>query len=190
MGSPVLFRQARVGRYGRLFRMPKFRSMAEDEPDPSGSITIAGDLRVTTLGRWLRRTKLDELPQLWSVLAGDMSMVGPRPDIPGYADHLIGPERRILSLRPGITGPATIRFRDEETVLAHLDDPMHYNDEVLYPAKTRLNLAYLEDWSVRLDLACLLATLHPAFERFLPAWAWADGRGVAPDDRVRRSREA
>lgn len=173
-GSPVLYRQLRVGRGGRLFRMPKFRSMVEMGSTAVASIPIKGDARVTPLGLFLRQTKLDELPQLWSVLIGDMSMIGPRPDVPGYADRLAGWDRRILWVRPGITGPATIRFRDEEALLAEQEDPMRYNDEVLYPAKTRLNVAYLENWSLRLDFACLLATLHPVFERFLPAWARTD----------------
>jgi lipopolysaccharide/colanic/teichoic acid biosynthesis glycosyltransferase len=174
MGRPVIYRQLRVGRGGRQFRMPKFRSMLKTESMAVGSISVAGDPRVTPLGLFLRRSKLDELPQLWSVLTGDMSMVGPRPDVPGYADRLVGRDRRILSIRPGITSPATIRFRDEEALLGEQEDPERFNDEVLFPAKTRLNVTYLEAWSFRLDIACLLATLHPAFERSLPAWARRD----------------
>jgi len=170
MGGPVIYRQARIGRGGRPFRMPKVRSMVSGS-ESFGSIAIPGDPRVTELGARLRRTRLDELPQLWSVLKGDMSMVGPRPDVPGYADRLRGSDRRILSLRPGITGPATLRFRDEDEILASQTDPLRFNDEILYPAKTRINIAYLEGWSLRLDIACLLATLHPAFERSLPTWA-------------------
>jgi lipopolysaccharide/colanic/teichoic acid biosynthesis glycosyltransferase len=194
MGRPVIYRQLRVGRGGRHLRMPKFRSMLETESMAVGSISVAGDPRVTPLGRFLRRSKLDELPQLWSVLTGDMSMVGPRPDVPGYADRLVGQDRRILSIRPGITSPATIRFRDEEALLGQQEDPRRFNDEVLFPAKTRLNVAYLEAWSFRLDIACLLATLHPVFERFLPAWARRDeiigaipgsqDRGAGADARI------
>jgi lipopolysaccharide/colanic/teichoic acid biosynthesis glycosyltransferase len=168
MGEPVLYRHVRVGRHGEPFVMPKFRTMVQT-PDVIGSVTVAHDPRVTGLGRALRRTRLDELPQLWCVLRGDMSLVGPRPDVPGYADRLEGLDRRVLELRPGITGPATIAFRDEESILAGVTEPVRYNDEVIYPAKTRLNLAYLDDWSLRGDCLYLLATLHPAFERWLPA---------------------
>jgi lipopolysaccharide/colanic/teichoic acid biosynthesis glycosyltransferase len=175
MGRPVLYRQVRVGRHGRPFVMPKFRTMTGG-CEPGASITVAGDARVTRFGRLLRRTRLDELPQLWCVLRGEMSLVGPRPDVPGYADLLEGPDRVVLQLRPGITGPATIAFRAEESVLASVADPRRYNDEVIYPAKTRLNLAYLEQWSLRGDCLYLLATLHPAFERWLPV----PGRAVGP----------
>ncbi|MET0773217.1 MAG: sugar transferase [Candidatus Limnocylindrales bacterium] len=167
MGRPVLYRQVRIGRGGRPFVMPKFRTMIEGEGS-RGSVTMADDSRVTRLGRALRRTRLDELPQLWCVIRGEMSLVGPRPDVPGYADMLQGRDRAVLELRPGITGPATIAFRDEESLLASVADPLRYNDEVVYPAKTRLNVAYLEHWSLRGDCLYLLATLHPAFERWLP----------------------
>lgn len=169
-GAPVFYRQVRVGQHGRLFRMPKFRTMVRSDRPAQPVITVAMDPRVSRLGAILRHAKVDELPQLWSVLRGDMSLVGPRPDVPGYADRLVGRDRSILQVRPGITGPATIRFRDEEEFLARAPDPAVYNDEILYPAKTRLNLAYLDAWSLRLDLACLAATLHPRFERLLPAW--------------------
>lgn len=172
MGGPVLYKQARVGRHGEVFAMPKFRTMAE-ATDPGPSVTVAGNERVTRVGRLLRRTNLDELPQLWSVLWGAMSLVGPRPDVPGYADRLVGHDQRVLSLRPGITGPATLCFRDEETVLAGVPDPIRYNEEVLYPQKTQLNLKYLEHWSLWLDCLCLLATIHPTFERWLPRWVTA-----------------
>ncbi len=167
MGRPVLYRQVRVGQHGRRFVMPKFRTMALGRG--SGSpITIADDPRVTRFGRALRRTRLDELPQLWCVMRGEMSLVGPRPDVPGYADLLAGRDRLLLELRPGITGPATIAFRDEESLLADVADPLLHNDLVIYPAKTRLNLAYLEHWSLRTDCLYLLATLIPVFERWLP----------------------
>jgi lipopolysaccharide/colanic/teichoic acid biosynthesis glycosyltransferase len=170
MGQPVLYRQVRVGRHGRPFVMPKFRTMTSGRGS-SSPITVADDPRLTRVGRALRRTRLDELPQLWCVLRGEMSLVGPRPDVPGYADLLTGRDRRLLELRPGLTGPATIAFRDEGSLLAGVADPRRYNDEVIYPAKTRLNLAYLDDWSLRGDCLYLLATLHPSFERWLPASA-------------------
>lgn len=172
MGGPVLYRQVRVGRDGREFSMPKFRTMAETRA-PEPFVTHLSDERITRVGRLLRRTKLDELPQLWSVLRGEMSLVGPRPDVPGYADRLVGRDRRVLWLRPGITGLATLCFRDEEALLAGVPDPLRYNVEVIYPQKTRLNLAYLEHWSLRLDCLCLLASLHPTFERWLPRWVTA-----------------
>src|SRR5262245_57827708 len=175
MGRPVLYRQVRIGRYGRPFVMPKFRTMTLPDATRS-SVTVAHDPAVTPFGRALRRTRLDELPQLWCVVRGEMSLVGPRPDVPGYADLLAGRDRLVLELRPGITGPATIAFRDEESLLAQAGDPRRYNDEVIYPAKTRLNLGYLEGWSLRGDCWYLLATLHPAFERWLPVTA----RGAGP----------
>jgi lipopolysaccharide/colanic/teichoic acid biosynthesis glycosyltransferase len=175
MGGPVLYRQVRVGRHGRPFVMPKFRTMAQGRGS-STTFTVAHDPRVTRVGRALRRTRLDVLPQLWCVVRGEMSLVGPRPDVPGYADLLEGEDRRILELRPGITGPATIAFRDEESLLASVPDPRRYNDEVVFPAKTRLNLAYSDQWSVRGDCLYLLATLHPVFERWLPGAERASAR--------------
>jgi lipopolysaccharide/colanic/teichoic acid biosynthesis glycosyltransferase len=122
---------------------------------------------VTQPGTFLRRHKLDELPQLWNVLKGDMSFVGPRPDVPGYADLLTGEERRILDVRPGITGPATLYFRGEEELLAAADDPVAENDLVLYPKKTQLNLEYLDTWSLRHDLGYILVTVVPSLDRWL-----------------------
>jgi len=140
--GPVLYIQTRVGRHGQLFRCAKFRTMRVGA-DVHGSVTTAADARVTRVGRFLRRWKLDELPQLWNVLAGTMSFVGPRPDVPGYADRLKGNDRRVLELRPGITGPATLLFRDEERLLALAKDPKAFNDAVIYPEKIRINLEYL-----------------------------------------------
>lgn len=158
-GSPVFFRQERVGRGGRLFRIVKFRTMVV-RPVGDSTVTVAGDARMTAVGRFLRRWKLDELPQLWNVLVGDMSLVGPRPDVPGYADRLQGADRRLLQLRPGITGPATLAYRDEEEILAGVDDPVRYNDEVIWPDKVRLNLQYLEHASLWRDLGYLWRTLR------------------------------
>jgi len=124
-----------------------------------GDITLDGDPRITSLGRRLRHWKLDELPQLWNVLRGEMSLVGPRPDVPGYADRLIGEAREILQLRPGITGPATIKYRDEERLLARQSDPVAYNDRVVYPDKVRVNLRYLHRWSLANDIRCILVTI-------------------------------
>ena len=156
-GAPVLFCQRRVGKDGELFVMHKFRTMSEG--NDGTTVTVAGDLRITKLGAFLRRTKLDELPELWDVFVGKMSMVGPRPDVPGYADKLQGEDREILSLRPGITGPATLKYRDEETLLSQVENPHQYHDEVIYPDKVRLNRYYLHHYSFFLDLKIIFATL-------------------------------
>lgn len=156
-GAPVLFCQRRVGKDGELFVMHKFRTMSGGSDGTT--VTVAGDRRVTELGAFLRRTKLDELPELWDVFRGKMSMVGPRPDVPGYADELQGADREILSLRPGLTGPATLKYRDEETLLAQVENPHQYHDEVIYPDKVRLNLYYLHHYSFFLDLKIIFATL-------------------------------
>ncbi len=165
--GPAVFRQDRIGRDGLVFEMLKFRTMVHDPSGISSTVTVAGDPRIYPLGRLLRRTKLDELPQLWNVLRGEMSLVGPRPDVPGYADQLTGPARRLLSIRPGITGPATLYFRDEEELLAAVEAPVEHNYEVVYPIKTRLNLAYIDEWSMRGDLAYLAVTVLPPLDRWL-----------------------
>jgi len=157
-GAPVLFRQQRVGRQGRRFCICKFRTMT-NRPVSGSPITVAGDARVTRLGQWLRRLKLDELPQLINVLKGEMSLVGPRPDVPGYLDRLRGDDARLLELRPGITGLATLAFRNEEALLAQQQDPRRFNDEILFPEKVRLNLAYQQSQSLTGDLACLFKTI-------------------------------
>ena len=155
--GPVFFVQDRVGRHGRLFSMIKYRTMTVSH---SGStVSVAGESRITPLGAILRRYKLDELPELWNVFIGDMSLVGPRPDVPGYADCLRGEERRILELRPGITGPASLKYRFEENILAKVDNPQEYNDTVIYPDKVRLNLYYLDHYSFLKDLQMIRCTL-------------------------------
>ena len=155
--GPVLFRQVRIGKNGKPFSLVKFRTMAKN---PTGdTVTVAGDPRVTPLGAKLRRFKLDELPELWNVLVGDMSFVGPRPDVPGYADALTGEDREILQLRPGLTGLATLKYRNEEELLASVDDPVRYNDEVIFPDKVRLNRLYLHHQSPGLDFRILWATV-------------------------------
>ena len=164
--GPALFIQARVGRQGRVFRCAKFRTMCTGA-QAQGTVTTAADARVTPLGRFLRRWKLDELPQLWNVLAGRMSFVGPRPDVPGYADRLQGDDRRILELRPGITGPATLLFRDEDRLLALAKNPQAFNDAVVYPEKVRLNREYLETGNFWRDLGYVFATVWPGLTRRL-----------------------
>lgn len=155
--GPVLFRQKRVGLKGREFTMYKFRSMTQNSHGTS--ITVAGDSRITPLGAFLRKYKLDELPELWNVLIGDMSLVGPRPDVPGYADKLMGESRKILLLRPGITGPSTLKYANEEQLLSSVSDPEKYNEEVIFPDKVRINLDYLENHSFLVDLKILLKTI-------------------------------
>ncbi|MGM9704486.1 MAG: sugar transferase [Prevotella sp.] len=156
-GGPVIFSQKRVGRDGRLFTMYKFRSMTVNHS--GSSVSVAGESRITPFGAKLRRYKLDELPELWNVLKGDMSFVGPRPDVPGYADMLTGEDREVLRLRPGITGPASMKYRDEEELLARQADPQRYNDEVIFPDKVRINLYYLHHYSFLKDIRMIFCTV-------------------------------
>jgi lipopolysaccharide/colanic/teichoic acid biosynthesis glycosyltransferase len=138
-GSPI-FVQKRIGRHGKAFKMYKFRTMQKHHN--GSSVSVKGESRITPLGAFLRKWKLDELPELWNVWIGDMSFVGPRPDVPGYADLLEGENRKILLLRPGITGPASLKYRNEEELLANQENPQKYNDEVIFPDKVRINLHY------------------------------------------------
>jgi lipopolysaccharide/colanic/teichoic acid biosynthesis glycosyltransferase len=155
--GPIIFRQQRVGKGGQLFTIYKFRTMSVCHS--GSSVSVAGEARITPLGAALRKYKLDELPELWNVLIGDMSFVGPRPDVPGYADKLQGDDRIILTLRPGITGPATLKYRDEESLLATVDNPVKYNDTVIYPDKVRINKQYAQHISLLTDIHIILATL-------------------------------
>ena len=159
-GGPVLFVQERVGRFGKLFKVHKFRSMTvRKETDAVTGVAAAETARITPLGEKLRKYKLDELPELWDVLIGKMSFVGPRPDIPGYADQLQGEDREILKLRPGITGPASLKYRNEEDILASVDNPQQYNDEIIYPDKVRLNRYYLYHYSFLKDIQMIFCTV-------------------------------
>jgi lipopolysaccharide/colanic/teichoic acid biosynthesis glycosyltransferase len=157
-GRPLFYSQGRIGRDGRCFSIVKFRTMQAGCDDRS-TVTVSGDARITPAGGVLRRWKLDEIPQLWNVLKGEMSLVGPRPDVSGYYDRLQGPDRRVLFLRPGITGPASLKYVDEEAILARQVDPLRYNDEIIFPDKVRINLDYLDECSFRLDLRYLRMTL-------------------------------
>ena len=160
MPGPVLFVQERVGKDGKLFKVHKFRSMrVRREDEAFTGVAAAETSRITPLGEKLRKYKLDELPELWDVFIGKMSFVGPRPDVPGYADKLVGENRAILKLRPGITGPASLKYRNEEELLAQVDDPVKYNDEVIWPDKVRLNLYYLQHYSFWMDLKMIFATV-------------------------------
>ena len=183
-GSPALFRQTRIGRNRQPFTLLKFRTMAQ-RTEVGSTITTTDDPRVTPLGRVLRRSKLDELPQLLNVLRGDMSFVGPRPDVPGYWDRVEGEDHRLLALRPGITGPATLLFRREENMLNSVPDPIRFNDEVLFPEKVRLAHQYWRHASFCSDLLWILLTVAPAshVERRLRRMGWQSSLTLRPVNR-------
>mgnify|MGYP002622942491 CR=1 FL=1 len=170
-GGPAFFVQKRVGKGGKLFNCHKFRTMTVKHN--GSTVSVAGDSRITPLGAKLRHYKLDELPGLWDVLIGNMSFVGPRPDVPGYADLLKGDDRRVLQLRPGITGPATLKYRLEDEMISEYvakkqaegdkremqEIAVEYNDKVIYPDKVRLNLYYLDHYSFVKDFQMILCTV-------------------------------
>lgn len=156
-GMSGFFKQTRVGKNGKLFKVIKIRSMRPTN-GINTSVTTEKDPRISRLGRFWRKTKIDELPQLWNVLIGDMSFVGPRPDVPGFADQLTGDDRILLQLRPGITGPASIKFKKEEALLASQQDPEMYNKEIIWPQKVAINLEYMQDYSLTKDLYFIFKT--------------------------------
>ena len=177
-GGPVMFVQKRVGKGGKLFKCHKFRTMTVKHN--GSTVSVAGDSRITPLGAKLRHYKLDELPGLWDVLIGNMSFVGPRPDVPGYADQLQGDDRDVLKLRPGITGPATLKYRLEDEMLADVRRLMSegkclpqqqidsmtdqelaiwYNDHVIYPDKVRINRYYLHHYFFIKDIQMIICTV-------------------------------
>lgn len=170
-GGPVIFKQKRVGKEGKLFTCHKFRTMTVKHN--GSTVSVAGDNRITPLGARLRHYKLDELPGLWDVLVGNMSFVGPRPDVPGYADLLKGEDREVLKLRPGITGPATLKYRLEDEMISEYvtnkqatgdNRPARiiaeeYNDKVIYPDKVRINRYYLHHYSFIKDIQMILCTV-------------------------------
>ena len=157
-GENGFFIQDRVGKDGKIFKLIKIRTMRK-VPDFNTTVTTDRDPRITKAGRFFRKTKIDELPQLINVLKGDMSFVGPRPDVPGYADKLTGDDRVILSVRPGITGPATLKYRNEEDILSEQDDPEKYNNEVIWPDKVRINKEYVNNYSFWKDLKYIYKTI-------------------------------
>ncbi|WP_315350345.1 sugar transferase [Segatella oris] len=181
MPGPILFCQQRVGRYGEIFTVYKFRTMTvkreaavASRDSEATSIASQEQSRITPLGEKLRRYKLDELPELWNVLKGDMSFVGPRPDVPGYADQLQDEDREVLLLRPGITGPASLKYRNEEDILQAIDEALQkggeglpagvttvqeYNDNIIYPDKVRLNRYYLHHYSFIKDIKMIVCTV-------------------------------
>ncbi len=156
MGWPVVFSQVRIGQNGKPFRLHKFRSMKKAKTN----ITVAAgeQNRITRFGKFMRRYKLDELPELWNIIRGDMSFVGPRPDVPGYADELKGDDRVILQLKPGLTGAASLKYMHEEELLAQQPNPVKYNDEVIFPDKVLVNKKYMQKWSLWLDLKIIALT--------------------------------
>lgn len=183
-GGPAFFCQKRVGRGGKLFTCHKFRTMTVKHS--GSSVSVAGDNRITPFGAKLRHYKIDELPELWDVLIGNMSFVGPRPDVPGYADKLVGADRDVLKLRPGITGPATLKYRVEDEMIAEFVEQIKagkneqvakfdelpdfssmsdqeiavwYNDNVIYPDKVRLNCYYYRNYSFVKDIQMIFATV-------------------------------
>ena len=170
-GGPAFFVQKRVGRGGKLFNCHKFRSMTVKHS--GSSVSVAGDSRITPFGAKLRHYKIDELPELWDVLIGNMSFVGPRPDVPGYADKLEGDDRDVLKLRPGITGPATLKYRLEDEMISEYvakkqaegdtrpmqEIAIEYNDKVIYPDKVRLNCYYYRHYSFWKDIEMIFATV-------------------------------
>ena len=183
-GGPVFFVQKRVGKDGKLFNCHKFRSMTVNHN--GSTVSVAGDSRITPFGTKLRHYKIDELPGLWDVLVGKMSFVGPRPDVPGYADKLVGDDRDVLKLRPGITGPATLKYRVEDEMIADFvkeikcgkneqiktikdtpdfstmsdqDIAVWYNDHIIYPDKVRLNCYYYRNYSFVKDIQMIFATV-------------------------------
>ncbi len=155
--GPAFFLQWRIGKNGKPFRICKFRTMFDQSE--GDTVTTADDPRITRMGHWLRHSKADCLTELVNVLIGQMSFVGPRPDVPGYADQLQGDERRILQLRPGITGPASIKYRNEEELLAQQADPKAYNDNIIWPDKVKINLKYLENWTFWGDIKLIFKTI-------------------------------
>lgn len=163
-GEWGIFSQERIGRDGVPFRCHKVRTMRTSAVHMT-TVTATGDPRITRLGAVLRKLKIDELPQLVNVLRGEMSVVGPRPDVAGWADRLEGEARLVLSVRPGITSPSSLAFRHEEELLARAEDPEVYNREVVWPEKVRLNVEYVRTWSLASDLRCIVATALSVFDR-------------------------
>lgn len=179
MPGPIIFTQKRVGKGGKVFNCHKFRTMKVNHG--GSTISVAGESRITPLGAVLRKYKLDELPGLWDVFIGNMSFVGPRPDVPGYADKLEGDDRDVLKLRPGITGPASLKYRDEEEQIATFvqeiksgkniypnvdftnmsdgDIALWYNDNIIYPDKVRINCYYYRNYSFVKDIQMIFATV-------------------------------
>lgn len=157
--SNGFFLQKRVGKDARLFNVIKIKTMKSIQ-GINTSITASNDARITKSGKFFRDTKIDELPQLWNVLIGDMSFVGPRPDVEGYADKLKGEDRIVLTIRPGITGPATIKYKNEEEILGKEKNPQEYNDTIIWPDKVKINKEYIKNWSLKKDIEYIIQTVR------------------------------
>jgi lipopolysaccharide/colanic/teichoic acid biosynthesis glycosyltransferase len=156
--SNGLFMQKRIGKEGKSFFVFKIKTMKKVSGVDT-TVTTSQDSRITQSGIFLRKTKIDELPQLVNVFLGSMSFVGPRPDVPGFADMLKGEDRIILSVRPGITGPASLKYKNEEEILANVSDPERYNKEVIWPDKVNINKVYIEEWSLKNDIKYIIQTI-------------------------------
>ena len=153
-----LFLQERIGQHGKKFNIYKIRTMKQEAYN-NNFVTTSNDERILPFGRWLRKTKIDEIVELINVLKGEMSLVGPRPDVSGYADILQGEDRKILELRPGITGPASLKYINEEELLAKVENPQQYNDEIIYPDKVKINLDYYYNRSFWGDIKIIFKTI-------------------------------
>ena len=156
--GPVFFLQDRVGLNQKIFKIIKFRTMNVNH-NSKLTITVIDDDRITRIGGFIRRFKIDELPELFNVLKGDMSFVGPRPDVPGYADKLQGEDRNILKLRPGITSMASLKYAHEELLLSKVKDPVDYNNNVIYPDKVKMDLNYYYNHNIWIDIKVIFATI-------------------------------
>jgi lipopolysaccharide/colanic/teichoic acid biosynthesis glycosyltransferase len=161
--GPVLYRQVRFGKGGRQFQILKFRSMVEDASQTGLGITVSGDTRVTAVGKFLRHHKVDELPQLWNVIRGDMSLVGPRPELPCYVAEYTREQRTVLSARPGITDPASLVYRYEEEILANHEDPEQFYRTQILPDKLARNIVYLQGITLGSDLRIIFNTVSSSF---------------------------
>lgn len=156
-GYPVIFKQTRFGQYGKNFTIFKFRTMVVC--NEKNFISTSNDRRITKVGGILRKLKLDEIPELLNIVKGEMSLVGPRPDMPEYIKKINENDRIILNLKPGLTGPASLKYINEEEILANVPDPKWYNDNIIFPDKVRINKLYIEQWSFFLDLKIILHTI-------------------------------
>tara|TARA_A100001035_G_scaffold230112_1_gene191979 strand:- start:180 stop:767 length:588 start_codon:yes stop_codon:yes gene_type:complete len=160
--GPIFFIQERIGLKGSIFKIIKFRTMINDH-NSLNVVSIKNDSRITVVGKILRKYKLDEIPELINVLVGSMSLVGPRPDVPGYVDLLKGENRKILTLKPGITGPASLKYFNEEEILSSKKNPKDYNDKIIFPDKVKINLDYYYKNNIWIDIKIIFATIFKFF---------------------------
>ena len=157
--SNGFYLQQRVGRNSKLFVVFKIKTMFNTKLNLNNSVTTSNDKRITFMGKFFRRSKVDELPQLFNVLIGDMSFVGPRPDVEGFADELTGDNELILKLRPGITGVSSLKYKNEEYTLSKVKNPIEYNKNIIYPRKVKLEMQYIKNWSMFYDIKLILLTI-------------------------------